>query len=397
MQNEQLMTEGKKYCLNVYNRLPIAMVKGEGAYIYDADGNKYLDFVAGIAVNALGHSHPKVVEAIAKQAAKMIHCSNLYWIEPQIQLAKLLVENSAFDKVFFGNSGAEANEGAIKLSRKYVKTHGKPESFEIVTMKKSFHGRTMATLTATGQDKIRQGFDPLLPGFKYVEYNNIDALKEAITPTVCGVMLEPIQGEGGVIAADKEYLQAVRNLCDENGLLLIFDEVQVGMGRTGKLFAYQNYDVVPDIMTLAKALGGGTPIGAFLTTDKVAEALVPGDHGSTFGGGPLVTAAGVATLTTMLEDKVVENAAAMGVYLKEKLEELCQKHEICLEIRGLGLILGMQLVGSGKNIVAECLKQGLLINCTSETVLRFIPPLIITKKEVDEAIAILDDVLSKNQ
>ncbi len=397
MQNEQLMTEGKKYCLNVYNRLPIAMVKGEGAYIYDADGNKYLDFVAGIAVNALGHSHPKVVEAIAKQAAKMIHCSNLYWIEPQIQLAKLLVENSAFDKVFFGNSGAEANEGAIKLSRKYVKTHGKPESFEIVTMKKSFHGRTMATLTATGQDKIRQGFDPLLPGFKYVEYNNIDALKEAITPTVCGVMLEPIQGEGGVIAADKEYLQAVRNLCDENGLLLIFDEVQVGMGRTGKLFAYQNYDVVPDIMTLAKALGGGTPIGAFLTTDKVAEALVPGDHGSTFGGGPLVTAAGVATFTTMLEDKVVENAAAMGTYLKEKLEELCQKHEICLEIRGLGLILGMQLVGSGKNIVAECLKQGLLINCTSETVLRFIPPLIITKKEVDEAIAILDDVLSKNQ
>ncbi|MDD4572154.1 MAG: aspartate aminotransferase family protein, partial [Clostridia bacterium] len=282
MSNASIMADGQKYVMNTYGRLPIAMVKGKGCHVWDADGKEYLDFVAGVAVNALGHCHPKVVEAIAVQAETLIHCSNLYWIEPQVKLAKLLVENSVYDKVFFANSGAEANEGAIKLARKYAKNSAHPERYEIITMLKSFHGRTLATLTATGQEKVQKGYDPLPPGFKYVPFNDIEALKAAITPYTCAVMLEPVQGEGGVIAADDTYLKQVRALCDEKDMLVIFDEVQVGMGRTGKLFAYQHSGVEADIVTLAKALGGGTPIGAFMAKDAVADSFHPGDHASTF-------------------------------------------------------------------------------------------------------------------
>jgi len=389
MSNEELVALGKQYVMNTYNRLPICMVKGEGPKVYDADGKEYLDFVAGIAVNALGHCNPKVTAAITEQAHKLIHCSNLYWIENQIKLAKLLVENSDFDKVFFCNSGAEANEGAMKLARKYAKMKGYADRYEIITMEKSFHGRTLATLTATGQAKIQQGFDPLPSGFKYVPFNDFAALQAAITPATCGIMLEPVQGEGGVIPAHDEYMQAVRALCDAHDILFIVDEVQVGLGRTGKLFGYQHAGVKPDIMTLAKALGGGVPIGAFLATDKVAEAFQPGDHGTTFGGNPLATATGLAAVGAILEEKLPEHAAEISQYMVDQFTAMKAKYSCIQEIRGRGLLLGLLLDREGAPIVAECLKNGLLINCTAQKVLRFVPPLNITKAEVDQAIAIL--------
>ncbi len=389
MSNEELVALGKQYVMNTYNRLPICMVKGEGAKVYDADGKEYLDFVAGIAVNALGHCNPKVAAAITEQAHKLIHCSNLYWIENQIKLAKLLAENSDFDKVFFCNSGAEANEGAIKLARKYAKMKGYADRYEVITMEKSFHGRTLATLTATGQAKVQQGFNPLPIGFKYVPFNDFAALQAAVTPATCAIMLEPVQGEGGVIAAKDEYMQAVRALCDAHDILFIVDEVQVGLGRTGKLFAYQHAGVKPDIMTLAKALGGGVPIGAFLATDKVAEAFHPGDHGTTFGGNPLVTAAGLAALGAIIEEKLPEHAAKISQYMVDQFTAMKTKYPCIQEIRGRGLILGLLLDREGAPIVAECLRNGLLINCTAQRVLRFVPPLNITKAEVDQAITIL--------
>ena len=393
--NQQIVADGQKYVMNTYGRLPIAMVEGQGCHVYDADGKDYLDFVAGVAVNALGHCHPKVAAAIAEQAKTLIHCSNLYWNEPQVELAKMIVEHSDFDKVFFCNSGAEANEGAIKLARKYAKESANPERYEIITMLKSFHGRTLATLTATGQDKVKKGYAPLPTGFKYVPYNDIAALKEAITPATCAVMLEPVQGEGGVIAATDDYLQAVRALCDEKDLLLIFDEVQVGFGRTGKLFAYQHSGVVPDIMTMAKALGGGAPIGAFAAKDEVANHFQPGDHATTFGGNPLVTAAGVSSLQVMLEEHVAEHAAEMSAYFVDKLTALKEKYDFIVECRGKGLLLGLQLTIDGAPIVKSCLEKGLLINCTAGTVLRFVPPLIVTKAEIDQCVEILDAALAE--
>ena len=395
--NAEIIAEGQKYVMNTYGRLPIAMVKGRGAYVYDADGKEYLDFVAGVAVNALGHCCPEVVDAICTQANQLIHCSNLYWIAPQVELAKMLVENSDFDKVFFCNSGAEANEGAIKLARKTAKEKGHPERFEIITMLKSFHGRTLATLTATGQEKFHQGFGPLSVGFKYVSYNDIQALKDAISDVTCAVMLEPVQGEGGVIAADDTYLEQVRALCDQNDLLLIFDEVQVGLGRTGKLFAYQHSNVVPDIITLAKALGGGAPIGAVMAKDEIASNFKPGDHASTFGGNPLVTAAGVAALSTIIKQDLPGNATRMSEYMTAKFEELKTKYDFILEIRGKGLLLGLQLAIDGAGIVKSCLDKGLLINCTAGTVLRFVPPLNITEKEIDKMLEILDAALAEVQ
>ncbi len=395
MSNASIMADGQKYVMNTYGRLPIAMVKGKGCHVWDADGKEYLDFVAGVAVNALGHCHPKVVEAIAVQAETLIHCSNLYWIEPQVKLAKLLVENSVYDKVFFANSGAEANEGAIKLARKYAKNSAHPERYEIITMLKSFHGRTLATLTATGQEKVQKGYDPLPLGFKYVPFNDIEALKAAITPYTCAVMLEPVQGEGGVIAADDTYLKQVRALCDEKDMLVIFDEVQVGMGRTGKLFAYQHSGVEADIVTLAKALGGGTPIGAFMAKDAVADSFHPGDHASTFGGNPLVTAAGYASLQVILEEDLPAHAMAMGKYMTEKFNELKQEYSFIKECRGKGLLLGLQLDIEGAPIVKECLDNGLLINCTAGTVLRFVPPLNITKEDIDAALVILKAAFDK--
>jgi predicted acetylornithine/succinylornithine family transaminase len=395
MNNAEIIAKGQKYCLNVFNRLPIAMVRGEGSYVFDADGNKYLDFVSGIAVNALGHAHPYVAAALAEQATQLIHSSNLYWIEPQVRLAEVLVENSAFDKVFFGNSGAEANEGALKLARKYAIYKGRPERQQVITMNSSFHGRTLATLTATGQEKMHQGFEPLAAGFTYVPFNDWPALQAAVSEQTCAIMLEPVQGEGGVFPADPEYLRQIRQLCDERDIALIYDEVQTGLGRTGKLFAYQHAGVAPDIMTLAKALGGGAPIGAFLTTDKVAAAFQPGDHGSTFGGNPLVCAAGLAVLKIMLEQDIPFRAAMLGEYLCEKLAGLQAKYPCIKEIRGQGLLLGVQLDRPGADVVQACLRRGVLLNCTAGTVLRLIPPLNVSHAEVDEFIAVLDAALQE--
>lgn len=386
---------GQEYVMNTYGRLPMALVKGEGAWVWDADGNKYLDFVGGIAVNSLGHAHPKVAAAICEQAQTMLHCSNIYWIEPQVKLAKLLVEHSCADKAFFCNSGAEANEGAIKLARKYAKLKYGEDKYEIITATNSFHGRTLATVTATGQTKYQKGFAPLPEGFSYVPFNDLEALTQSIGPHTCAVMLEPVQGEGGVIPANPEYLKGVAKLCRENGLLLIFDEVQCGLGRTGKFLAHQHYQVEPDIITLAKALGGGFPIGAVLAKEEVAQAFKPGDHASTFGGNPLACSAALAAMDALLNDGIMENAVTVGQYFKEKLMGLAQKYAFSQEVRGSGLMLGLALTIEGKNIVAKCLAQGLLINCTNGKVLRFLPPLIITKEEVDQAVAILDQAMSE--
>ncbi|MDN5292850.1 MAG: acetylornithine/N-succinyldiaminopimelate aminotransferase [Eubacteriales bacterium] len=393
---KELIEQGQKYLMNNVGRLPLCLVRGEGPYVWDADGKKYLDFVGGLAVNAFGHCPPFLVEAMLEQARRLIHVSNLYWIEPQIELARLLVENSALDKAFFCNSGAEANEAAIKLARKYAKEKYGPEKYEIITMTDSFHGRTLATVAATAQPRFHRGFEPLPPGFKYVPFNDFKALKEAVTPATCAVMLEPVQGEGGVNVADPGYLREVAAFCREKGLLLIFDEVQCGMGRTGKLFAYEHYGVVPDILTLAKALGGGFPIGATLAREEVAAAFRPGDHSSTFGGNPLACAVAVAAVRAIVGG-LAEKAAVTGAYFREKLAELAAKYPFVKEVRGLGLLLGMELDRPGAGVVARCQEEGLLINCTKEKVLRFLPPLNIEKSLVDEAVAILDRALAAEE
>lgn len=392
MNTKEIIALSDKYVMHTYGRIGLAPVRGKGARLWDADGNEYLDFVGGLAVDSLGHCHPAVVRAIQAQAETLMHVSNLYYIEPQARLAALLAENSCCRRVFFCNSGAEANEAAIKLARKYAKkTHG-PEKYEFITAEKSFHGRTLATITATGQPKYQQGFEPLPAGFKYVPFNDLDALRGAIGPHTCAVMLEPVQGEGGVHPADPAYLAGVRELCDQHGLLLVFDEVQCGLGRTGKFFAYQHYGVEPDIITLAKALGGGFPIGAMLAKEEAAAAFAPGDHASTFGGNPLACAAGLAAMKTML-DGVVENCAQVGAYLKEKLAALQNKYDFIREVRGLGLLLGMELAVEGAGYVKACQERGLLINCAAGNVLRLIPPLTITEADADRAVAILDTAL----
>lgn len=401
MSTREIINLTTKYIANTYNRFPIAITKGKGCKVWDADDKEYLDFVAGLAVCNLGHCHPKVVKAIQAQAERLIHVSNLYHIEPQAEFAELLCKHSFADKAFFCNSGAEANEAAIKLTRKYFKDKPVPAGikqggvnrFQIITMEKSFHGRTMATLAATGQKKFQAGFEPLLEKFIYVPFNNVEAVANAITPQTAAVMVEPIQGEGGVNIPSDNYLKELKMLCKKNGLLLIFDEVQVGMGRTGKLFAYEHYGVTPDIMTLAKGLAGGVPIGAMLATDEVAKSFVPGTHASTFGGNPLATAAGIAALKAVLEEGILDNCRKVGKYLIEKLTALKPEYPFIREVRGKGLIIGMELTIPGAPIVKACMEKGLLINCTSDTILRFIPPLIATEKDVDEMIKILTSVL----
>jgi acetylornithine/N-succinyldiaminopimelate aminotransferase len=394
MKTNEIIESGKKYVMNTYGRLPMALVKGEGVYVWDAEGKKYLDFVAGLAVNSLGHCHPKVVEAIREQADTLMHVSNLYWIEPQVKLAQLLVENSAHDKVFFCNSGAEANEGAIKLVRKYAKKHMGPEKYEIITMEQSFHGRTLAAITATAQPKYQKDLEPLPEGFKYTPFNDFAALEKAISPNTCAIMLEPIQGEGGVNVADYDFMQKVKQLCADKHLLLIFDEVQCGLGRTGKLFAYEHYGVEPDIMTLAKAIAGGFPMGALMAKDKVAECFQPGDHASTFGGNPLAAAAGFAAVSILADKDFLARTVEIGQYFEEKLNQLKNKYSFITDVRGKGLILGMGITVDGKPIVDTCLEKGLLINCVGSNVLRFIPPLVITKKVVDNAVQIIDEVMA---
>ncbi|MCS7201283.1 MAG: acetylornithine transaminase [Dictyoglomus sp.] len=395
MNTKEIIELTQKYVMNTYNRLPIAIVRGKGAKVWDAEGNEYLDFVAGIAVCSLGHCNDELISAIISQTQKLMHISNLYYIEPQGELAKIIVENSCGDKVFFCNSGAEANEAAIKLARKYGKLHGGEDKYEIISAYRSFHGRTLATITATGQPKYQRGFEPLPQGFKYITFNDISALYENINEKTCAVILEPIQGEGGIYVAEKEFLRTARELCDKYNALLIFDEVQCGIGRTGKFLAYQHFDIEPDIITLAKALGGGFPIGAMVANKKCSNTFSPGDHASTFGGNPLACSAGIATLNYIFKNGILEHVESIGNYLKEKLIELTNKFTFIKEVRGLGLMLGMELSIDGRKIVERCQRNGLLINCVGENILRFLPPLIITKLEVDEAIRILEKVFSE--
>ena len=392
MDSITLMALSEQYVANTYSRYPVLLVRGKGTRVWDLEGEEYLDFVSGLAVCNLGHCHPRVVKAIQDQAEKLIHISNFYYIEPQIQLASLLCKHSFADKVFFCNSGAEANEGAFKLARKFAKEKIGKDRYEIITMERSFHGRTLATLTATGQEKFHKGYEPLMPGFKYVPFNDIGAVKNAIDPKTCAVMVEPIQGEGGVNCPSEGYLKALRDICDEKRLLLIFDEVQVGMGRTGKLFAYEHEGVEPDMLTLAKSLAGGVPIGALLIKKGIADGFKPGDHASTFGGNPLASAAGVAALTAILEEGMLENCRKMGDYFISELEEIKKKFPFVKEVRGKGLILGIELRIDGSSMVKEMLKRKILINCTMGNVLRFLPPLIVTKEEVDRVVKTLGEV-----
>jgi len=379
-----------KYVIANYGRLPRVIVKGEGCYLYDADGNKILDMFPGWAVSALGHCHPKVVEALRRQAGELLHIDNTFYSEPQGKLAQLLSERAFGGKCFFCNSGAEANEAAMKLARLYTAQ----EKYKFITAEGSFHGRTFATVTATAQPKYHEGFLPLLPGFIYVPFNDIAALESAFSDEVAAVLVEPIQGEGGINVATADYLQAIRRLCDEKGAVMILDEVQTGMGRTGKWFGYQHFDVEPDMITMAKALGGGVAIGAMMARAEIAASLVPGKHASTFGGNCLACAAGIAVIEAIEEDRLLENAAHLGRYTKDRLEQLKGKHTIIDSVRGIGLMIGVQLTGPGKEIVNQCLAKGLRINCTSDTVLRFMPPMIATRSHIDQAIDILDGVLS---
>jgi acetylornithine aminotransferase len=362
--------------------------------LWDVDGKAYLDFLAGVAVNNLGHCHPKVVAALREQAGRLLHCSNFYHIPQQVELAEWLCEHSFAERVFFCNSGAEANEAAMKLARKHSNDKHGEDRFEVITALASFHGRTIGAISATGQEKVKAGFTPMLEGFKHVPFGDVEAMRQAITPLSCAIMLEPLQGEGGVNVAPSDYLKAVRELCDEFDLLLIFDEVQVGCGRTGTLWAYEQDEVIPDVMTLAKALAGGPPIGALLTTEELAASLGPGTHGSTFGGNPLVCAAALAAMQTINEKILLDNCRAMGAYLTEKLEQLKAKYSFIKEIRGLGLIIGVELAIQGGPLVIKAMEHGLLMNCTVGNVLRFVPPLIVNRAEIDEAMTILDEVLA---
>jgi len=395
MTDTEIYQKDKDAYLPVFARYEIVLDHGEGPYVYDINGKKYIDYLGGIAVNVLGHNHPGLVKAIAAQAGKMIHCSNLYYTEVQAEAAVKLKKLSGLGKVFFGNSGAEANEGAIKAARKYAHLIAADKS-QIITAVHSFHGRTLATLTATGQPKYQKGVGPLPEGFAYVDYNDIAALEKMMSEKTCAVMLEPIQGEGGVYLPKDDYLKKVRALCDKYQAVLIFDEIQTGVGRTGTMFAYEQFGVKPDIVTLAKGLAGGVPMGAFIVTDEVAAAFHPGDHGTTFGGNPLACAAANLVLDTIAADHLLENTQEVGAYLKAKLEGFQKKYPALItEVRGLGLMLGVQLTKPGREIVDECLKYGAIINCTAGDVLRFVPPLIITKANVDELIVILDKVLAK--
>jgi acetylornithine/N-succinyldiaminopimelate aminotransferase len=394
MNNESIKQMGLDYVMKTYSRHDYALVRGQGSYVWDANGKKYLDLVSGIAVNNVGHCHPQVVKAIQKQAELLMHCSNLYWNEPQVRLAKMLVDNSCGKKVFFCNSGAEANEGAIKLARRWSYDKYGSQRYEIITAVDSFHGRTLAALTATGQTKYQQGFEPLPSGFKYVPFNDLSALKKAITPQTCAIFLEPVQGEGGVHPATKEYLTGVKALCEENDLLLLFDEVQTGLGRTGKLFAYQYYGVEPHVFTLAKGLGGGVPIGAIVARGVAADVLGPGQHASTFGGNPLATAAALATLTVLIEENLPQQAAEKGRYLRQKFLEIQRENPRIKEVRGLGLLFGIELSIEGKKVQDFCQEKGLLINCVQSKTLRLIPPLNITDKDLDNAIAIIKEALA---
>ncbi|MGM0370149.1 MAG: aspartate aminotransferase family protein [Bacillota bacterium] len=393
MNKEEIIAADQKYFMNVFGDRTMVAEKGEGVYLYDDRGTKYLDFSAGIAVNALGHNHPRVTAAIKDQAENLLHASNLYYFEIQSKLSELLVENTCADKVFYANSGAEANEGAFKLARKYFKKQNK-NKYQIIATSKSFHGRTLATLAATGQEKYQKPFRPLPEGFSFVPYNDLAAIKEEITDETAAIVVEPIQGEGGVNPASVDYLQGLRDLCDKHDILLIFDEVQTGIGRTGKIFAYQNYNVEPDIFTSAKALGNGVPVSALLARGDVSDAFEPGDHASTFGGNPLACRAAHATLKTILEEDIISNVQRVGSYFKEKLLNLQERHDLILEVKGQGLMLGVEVDLDPQLIRDKMFENDILILKAGKNVLRFVPPLIIEESHVDQVIDKLDQVIS---
>jgi predicted acetylornithine/succinylornithine family transaminase len=398
MATEEWIEDAQRYLMHTYARFPLVLSKGRGTRVYSHDGREYLDFVAGVAVNNLGHCHPKVTVAVQKQAQRLVHTSNLYYTEPQTQLAKVLVTHSFADKVFFCNSGAEANEAAVKLARKAARLAGAADRYEIITTAGSFHGRTLAMISASGQPKLQAGYEPLLPGFVTVPYDDVAAVDKAVTAKTIGVLVEPVQGEGGVRVPGLDYLRGLRGLCDRHGLFLILDEVQTGIGRTGRLFAYEHAGITPDIMTLAKGLGNGVPIGAMLATERVAKAFTPGSHAATFGGNPLVCAAALATIDAILDDgHVLDNCRRMGERLVQGLRGLQRKYPVINDVRGLGLLVGLALTVPAREIVAQCMQRGLLVNATAESVVRLVPPLIVTQEEVDQAVAVIDAVLAAQE
>jgi acetylornithine/N-succinyldiaminopimelate aminotransferase len=394
MDFKQAKNMDEKYIFSTYKRQPLLLVKGKGSWVWDSAGNKYLDFFSGLAVNNLGNSHAKIVKAIKAQAGTIMHTSNIFMTEPMLEVAKLLSEHFG-GKTFFCNSGAEANEAAIKLARKWGSENG--GKFEIITMEESFHGRTLTTITATGQTKYQKGFEPLTPGFKYAKFNDLGAVQKLITKKTCAIMVEPIQGEGGVNIGEISFIKGLREICNDNDILLIFDEVQTGIGRTGKLFAYEHFGVKPDIMTLAKALGGGLPIGAMLAVLEIAEYFKPGNHASTFGGNPVCCAAAKAVLQTIAEDKLLDNAAKLGKILLEKLTGFESKYKFVKDVRGKGLMIGIELEMDGANIVTQARDKGLLVNCTADKVIRLLPPITVKLSEIKAGVKILDEIFAEIQ
>ncbi len=394
MNSREIMKKSDTYIMNTYARFPVAFVRGEGCYLWDAEGKKYLDLLSGVAVNGLGHSHPEISEVICRQAKTLMHTSNLFYGISQANLAERLCELSFADRVFFSNSGAEANEAAVKLARAYGKKNRGPDCYEILTAERSFHGRTLAMVAATGQEKIKQGFDPFLQGFRHVPFNDLAALEAAIGPQTCAIMLEPVQGEGGVNLPAPEFLREVRALCDRHGLLMILDEIQTGLGRTGTLFAYEHAGVSPDIMSLAKALGAGLPIGACLATQRVADAFWPGAHASTFGGNFLACEVAKKNLEILLEGGVLAQVPEKGAYFLEGLKSIQKDFSVVRQVRGMGLILGMDLDIPGRPLVEAGLQRGVVLNCVQDTTLRFLPPLVIEREQIDEGLALLREVLA---
>ncbi|HVN63711.1 MAG TPA: acetylornithine transaminase [Candidatus Binataceae bacterium] len=392
MNNAEIVELTHRHLVDIYGCLPIAFVRGHGAYLYDADGNRYLDFFCGLAVTSLGHGHPRVVRAIKEQAEKLTHVSNVFHTEPMARLAERLSNRFGNGRVFFGNSGAEANEAAIKLARRWGSNAGGGR-YEILAAQGSFHGRTLATLSATGQEKYHQGFHPLVPGFRLVPFNDIAAMESARRDETAAIMIEPVQGEGGVVVPSPDYLRRLRDYCDRAKLLLIFDEIQVGVGRTGKFFAYEHAGVKPDIVTLAKALGGGMPIGAMIATADIASNFTPGSHGTTFGGNPVSCAAALGVLDAIDQEGVLENAAQVGAYLMERLRVIAKKAPRVAEVRGLGMMIGIVLKTDARPVMEACLKEHLLVNATAGNVVRLLPPLNLTREEADAGLAVIETAL----
>ena len=392
MNKQEMMQASDKVLMYTYKRMPVVFTSGKGCILTDSEGNEYLDMMGGLAACGLGHSPEVLVRALTTQAEKLIHITNYFYNEPQLKLAELLTANTFGDRVFFSNSGAEANEGAIKLARKYAyEVHG-PERFEIIVMEGSFHGRTMATLSATANESYKVGIGPMPQGFTFTPFNDVEALEKVVSEKTCAIMLEPVQGEGGVTAATPEFMQKVRELADRYGALVILDEIQCGFGRTGTLFAHEQYGITPDIMSLAKSLAGGVPIGALVATERVAGVWKPGDHGTTFGGNPLACAAGLAVMQEILASDIPSKAAADGAYFLEKLEKLVHKYPFITRTKGKGLMVGLELTFEGAPIVDKAFEMGLVINCTAGNILRFVPPMIISREELDQCVSILDEI-----